>query len=98
MANSRNPKKGFIFFLYDPQDGLSFFDDILERDRYAAECIAGYLDDDTGWYDDVEGVCVGIVTQVATQVDREDRPQDPEQAEEDGWPDDCTYRCNYKLL
>lgn len=98
MASSHIPKKGFPFFVHDPEgEGLLFFDTVAEADKFAEEAIKGYLDVGE-WVEDVERVVSGVVTQKATQVDRIDRPTDPEEAEDEGWPPECEYHCNYKML
>lgn len=92
------PDKEHRYFLYDPEgDGTLFFRTPEERDDHAKKTIREYCDPHEGWHEDVRTVCGGYVSHIATETDHEDRPEDPEQAEEDGWPQDCDYRCNYKF-
>jgi len=97
-----NFKKDHPYFVLDPEgDGITYFRTIEERDRFASECIAAYLDNGT-WNADVTNVVAGVVTHRATETDREDRPAELDEEGCDGegsyWESDCVYRCNYKLL
>jgi hypothetical protein len=89
------------YFVHDSEgDGFYYYATEDERDNYAKECIQGYLDD--GWSEGVESVIAGKITHHATQVDREDRPENIDQdgVAEDGsyWDPDCDFKCNYSLL
>lgn len=84
----------FRFFAYDPEgDGFTFYRSAEDRDAALSGIINEYLDEH--WSEEVENVCAGEVTHIAKQVDREERPSDPAKIEEEGWPPDCDYRCNY---
>lgn len=88
------PSAEFRYFAYDPEgDGFTFYRTTEDRDAALSGIIDAYLDEH--WSEEVENVCAGEVTLVAQQVNREERPADPAKAEEDGWPPDCDYRCNY---
>lgn len=97
-----NFKKETPYFVLDPDgDGMSYFGSEEERDKFAKACIRLYLDD--GWDENVIHVLGGKVTHRATQVNREDRPDDVE-IDEDGvdlegnhWDGDMEYKCNYEL-
>ena len=91
------------YFLYDPEgDGFELFSSEEERDKKAAECIELYLDEH-GWEANVDDVCVGVVTSVATQVNvikrppEEDLDEDSCDAEGFYWDPDFGYICDYKL-
>jgi hypothetical protein len=90
--------------MYEPEgDGMQFFATVEERDRVAKIAIANCLDSE-GWDEFVEDIVCGEVTHKATQVEREDRPEDSELDDdgmtEDGsyWDNDYEFKCNYKLL
>jgi hypothetical protein len=96
-----NFKKDRPYFVLDPEgDGITYFETIEERDKFADECIKQYLYDE--WSEEVTNVVAGVVTHSTQQTDREDRPAelDEEGCDGDGlyWDPDCEYRCNYKLL
>jgi hypothetical protein len=94
---TKTPWKDRRFFLYDPEgNGLMFFETREERDAAAKEAIPAYAEDGP-WAEEVKGVCAGEVTHIATEVDREERPENEEEAEDEGWPSDVDYRCNYEL-
>lgn len=96
-----NFKKETPYFVMDPEgDGMSYFETIEERDRYAKECLMQYLAD--GWDPEVVNLVAGVVTHSAQEVDHIDRPLD---LDEDGcddegvyWDPDWEYVCDYKML
>lgn len=95
------PHPEFRFWLYSSEgEGVVFFRTAEDRETYAKEEIKHYLDGD-GWSDEVTGVCGGVVTHAAVQVDRQDRPDDidEEGIAPDGtyWEPGVTYRCDYAL-
>jgi hypothetical protein len=111
MASSTNapkdfkqsPSKEYRFFLYDPNDGLTFWRTEKERDKAAEAAIDSYLDSiDDGWSDEVTEVFAGIATHqtVETDVKKRAGELDEDGYDEDGeqWPgDDFTHKCNYAL-
>lgn len=90
------------YFVFDPEvDGFAYFATEEERDRYAKDAIAEYLDD--GWMEEVVNVVAGKLTHRATEVNRVDRPPDSE-FDEDGldsdgvaWDSEWDYICGYEL-
>ena len=64
------------FFLADPENnGITYFDNIEERDAAATRTIAEYLDAGL-WGDGVDRIHVGVVTGCAEKVDWVKRPAD----------------------
>lgn len=99
------PSAEYRFFLFDPEgDGMTFFRDESERDAYAKTSINEYCVNDEGWSEDVESVCVGAVTGIATKTNIVKRPPEDEIDEEgvDGegnwWDPEWSEKCNYELL
>ena len=90
------------YFLYDPKEDLfETFTTADERDKVANDAIKDYLSD--CWDLEVSNVVGGVITHVATQVDRTERPPD-EEIDEDGidgsgtyWGGDTEYMCDYQL-
>lgn len=91
------------FFSYCPEDGFELHETAEEAKKRASKQLdleAFYAADD-GWHEDVETICWGHVAEIATQTDREERPDD---LDEDGYSqdgsswDDHEYRCNYQLM
>lgn len=95
-----SPCGEYKFFLYDPNDGITFWKTEEERDKAAEDAINSYLDDE--WSDEVSGVVAGVVTHHTVEIDRVDKVG---QLDEDGydeagqyWPSsDYDYSCNYAL-
>ena len=95
-----SPCKEYRFFLYDPNDGITFWKTEEERDKAAEAAIDCYLDDE--WSDEVSGVVAGVVTHQTVEIDRVDKVG---QLDEDGydeagqyWPgSDYDYGCTYAL-
>ena len=91
------------WFAYCPDQGLMAFGTEAEAIEQAADCIDDWLDGDSGWDEQVGQVFVGRATQISTQVDRVDRPDeseiDEDGCDEDGnhWGGDYEYFCNYKV-
>jgi hypothetical protein len=99
---SYTPSAEYRFWLYDPEEGMTYYRTAEDRDKAAAEAIACYHDD--GWLEDVEDVAAGEVTHFATQTNRIERPS-PDEIDEEGfdkegnyWDPDWEYRCGYELL
>lgn len=95
------PSARYRFFLYCPNDGISFWETEADRDAAAADLIGEYLQDGE-WDEDVTGITAGIATHIATETDRKDRvgKLDDDGYDEAGkyWANtDCDYVCNYKL-
>ncbi|PHR58771.1 MAG: hypothetical protein COA47_10220 [Robiginitomaculum sp.] len=84
------------YFLYDPENGFETYETKLECEKAAEESIEYYLDD--FWNESVTNLVIGVITHSATKTDVERQPEDQETAEEEGWDEDCKYRCNYKML
>jgi hypothetical protein len=90
------------YFVYDPEgEGMSYFETIEARDKFASECIEKYLCSD-GWSEEVDNVVAGVVTHRAQQTNREDRPDELDEEGCDGegvyWELDIDYMCNYRIL
>ena len=90
------------WFAYCPDNGLMAFGTEAEAMSQAEEFIDAWLDGDTGWDELVDQVFVGRATQISSQVNRVDRPEESE-LDEDGldaegrhWGD-YEYFCNYQL-
>lgn len=95
-----SPCGEYKFFLYDPNDGITFWRTEKERDKAAKDAIESYLDDE--WDEGVLGVVAGMVTHRTEEIDRIDRVGrlDEEGYDEAGqyWPGiDYDYSCNYAL-
>jgi hypothetical protein len=99
MSKLYHPAPTHPHFLYEPANGMEFFDNIEERDKAAADCIAEYLDGD-GWGEEVEGIFVGTVTGTSQKFDVHKRPDDLDAEECDGegtyWGE-FTEMCNYRI-
>jgi hypothetical protein len=93
------PDKDHLHWYYSPgYTNVLFFTTAEARDAYAKSDILEYVDMDSGhWGEEVSEICAGVVTHISTQVDREERPTDPDQMEDEGWGD-CDYRCKYALV
>jgi len=62
MATSRCPK-GMKYWLYDPEDGVTFFDNEDELHKAAEAAVESYYDQASGWdVEGVKGLCGGIIT------------------------------------
>lgn len=102
--SKRHPTKEYRFFLYDAEgDGMTYYRDKDQRDKDAAEAVRSYLDANE-WIEEVEYVCVGEVTALASKTNVTPRPPDNE-IDEDGcdaegvyWEGDCEETCNYELV
>lgn len=98
------PTKEYRYFLNDPNgDGIVFYCNKNERDKKAASIIDSFLDED-GWNEEVEFICIGEVTKIATKTNLKIRPPEEEIGEdgEDGdgeyWGDDFIEKCNYEMV
>jgi hypothetical protein len=92
----------YKFFLYCPNNGLTFWKTEEERNKEAASVIDDHLDDDIGWSDEVAGVVAGAVTHLAVETDVKNRvgELDEDGCDEVGeyWHNyDFTHKCNYAL-
>lgn len=89
------------YFVYDPENGIDFYDTQEQALDAAKSAIDGYLDD--GWGEGVDQIVVGVVTHESTQtnlIKREgelDEDGHDEAGEYWGNPD-WTYRCDYEML
>ena len=97
-----SPGRTYRYWLYEPDSGTIFFRTVEDRDACLEESLA--LSRDEGeWPDEVEEICAGEVTLIATQIDRVERPatldSDTDGDDDDGnpWPAGCEYRCAYAL-
>lgn len=84
-----HPTPEYRFFLYDPNDGATFWKTEEERDEAAKVAIDSYLDEE--WDEDVSYVIAGVVTHGVIEIDRADKIGEPD---DDGYLD---YKCNYAL-
>lgn len=103
MVSKRSPSKEYRFFLYDPDNGVSFYKDKKERDLAASSAIKDYLDG-TVLSDVVEEICAGEVSAIIQKIEVEVRPP-AEEIDEDGidesgeyWEPDCGEKCYYGML
>lgn len=88
------------YFYFDPEaDGFEYFETENERDKAAQDAIQMYLDE--GWNEDVTNIVTGTITNKATMVDVEMRP---DTVDEDGYDDTggywnqyWDYKCDYKI-
>lgn len=89
------------YFVYDPEDGISFYKTIEERDKAAKEAIETYLDDGE-WYEGVETIIAGEITHKVKPTNVIYRPEDHE-LDDDGCDSECVYwgdhhkMCQYEL-
>ena len=105
IDKSYKPSPEYPYFYYDPEgdpegDGFVYFKTELIRDEYANVAIQGYLHD--GWDDQVVNVVSGTLTGSASMINVEIKPDsiDDEGCDSEGyyWPNECDYRCDYKLM
>lgn len=100
-AYKHSPSREYRFFLYAPNDGITFWREQTERDKAAEAAIETYLDDD-GWSEEVTGVVAGAVTHQAVKTNVVERVGE---LDEDGYDEvgeywhnnDFTHKCNYAL-
>jgi len=78
------------YWLYDPDDGVTFFDDEDEFHKAAGGVVESYYDPAEGWSEDVRGVCGGVITHRAVVEAYLPRPPD-EEIDEDGCDPDGTW-------
>jgi hypothetical protein len=87
----------YRYWCFSPEtDGMMFFRDKAERDKYAAAEIEACLDSE-GWAEWVDQICCGEVTHLAEKTDIQQRPDTEEGREEVNWNDDFDEICNYRL-
>ncbi len=96
-----NPSAEYRFFLYCPNEGLTFWRTEEERDRAGRDLIDDYLSDGE-WNDEVTLISAGIATHGVAEVDRKDRVGE---LDEDGYDEageywassEYDYACNHEL-
>lgn len=94
------PACEYPWFFYDSDgDGMVFCKTEQEAKAGAERAIDDSLDE--LWSESVDQICYGRVIMVATQCDREERPDsiDDDGISDDGdyWPEHCEFKCNYRL-
>lgn len=97
----QSPCQEYRFFLYDPNDGLTFWKTEQQRDQAAKDAIDCYLDDN-GWDEDVTRISAGMVTHRAAEINVIDRVGE---LDEDGYDEAGEYwdsdeferKCGYEL-
>ena len=89
------------YFMHDPESSPEFFETEAEALAAAAAAIAMRREIGDEWPDDVDEICVGVVTHIAHQVNRVDRPAD---LDDDGyapdgeyWDSHADYTCEYVM-
>ncbi|MCK4347976.1 MAG: hypothetical protein KAW47_05105 [Thermoplasmatales archaeon] len=92
------------YFIYDPgNDSFETFATLSEQAKASEEIIAGYLDNNDEWPEEVGSIVSGIINEIATRCEIKNRPPESELDEdgfdEDGqnWSGDFTYICNYEM-
>jgi hypothetical protein len=96
-----SPSIEYRFFLYCPNDGLTFYRTEEERDKAARDLIEDYLSDGE-WNDEVTMINAGVVTHHVAEVDRKDRVG---KLDDDGYDEageywastEYDYACNHEL-
>lgn len=96
-----SPSPEYRYFLYDPNDGHTFYRTPEERDIAAKSLIKDYLSDG-GWSEDVVDIYAGEATHLVSEVERIDKVGE---LDEDGYDengeywvdDDVDCKCNYDL-
>lgn len=102
MDVKRYPHRAYRYWLYDPEyDGMMFFRRQEERDTAAANAIRGHLTLD-GWDEEVENICCGTLTHVATMTEIVERPTDLDDDGIDGdgmyWEEGVSCSCKYAMV
>lgn len=95
-----NPEPDYPYFYYDPEgDGFVYFKSEKIRDEWANDAVQAYLDD--AWDEQVTNIVTGKITGQASMIDVEVKPSTTDEEGIDGegsyWPDNCDYRCDYKI-
>lgn len=68
-----------MFFVYDPNDGIEFYETEERAKAEAEKYIESYRDEaQEGWADEVEGVCWGEVIQHTVQTSCTPAPEGSE--------------------
>ncbi len=96
-----SPCQEYRFFLYDPNDELTFWRTEEERDNAARDAIDCCLDEN-GWHEDVTGISAGMVTHRIVEINVKNRVG---KLDEDGYDEAGEYwdsdefesKCNYAL-
>lgn len=96
-----SPSPEYRYFLYDPNDGHTFYRTPEERDIAAKSLIEDYLVDGE-WSEQVVDIYAGEATHSVSEVERIDKVGE---LDEDGYDengeywvdDDVDYKCNYDL-
>jgi hypothetical protein len=82
-------------------EGLTWHATEAQALARAAACIAHWRDDGEDWPEEVESVCVGMVTHRAqqTNITRPALPLDADGDDQQGvhWESDEDYRCEYGM-
>lgn len=93
------PDEEYIYFLYEHENGMMFFNSIEKREEMFQSVKEGYLDD--GWNEEIENIIAGEATHITSQVNRIDKPAnlDEEGYDKEGnfWNNNYDYICNYAL-
>jgi len=69
-----------MYFVYDPEDGISFFETEKEAKDEAHATFEHYIDDASsdGWHENTEDLCWGKVYESVHQTGRKKAPEDSE--------------------
>lgn len=99
---SSKPSSKYRFFLYDSEgEGMMYFQSKETRDEVAKEVLSNYKGPDGEWFEEIEYVSRGEVTEFPQVLNKKPRPPehelDEEQCDSDGvyWPDEFEWRGNY---
>jgi hypothetical protein len=89
----------YRYWLYDPEDGVTYYRTQEDRDAAANIAVATYLDG--SWSEDVELVAAGEVTHIVQCLDKVLRPADLDEEGCDGagdyWADEWEWTGNYTM-
>lgn len=96
-----NPSTEYRFFLYCPNDGLTFWRTEEDRDKAGRDLIEEYLSDGE-WNDQIDLISAGTVTHHVVEVDRKERVGE---LDDDGYDEageywasnEYDYACNHEL-
>ena len=88
-------------FMHDPESSPEFFATEAEALAAAAEAIEMRRQIGDDWPDDIDEILVGVVTHVARQANRIDRPEnldaDGYTPEGEYWDSHADYTCDYVM-
>jgi hypothetical protein len=106
MANSGDyrvtPSGTYRYWLFEPDIGILFFRSVADREASWQETLALYRDEGE-WPDEVEDICAGEVTLIATAIEPIERPLvldlDEDVCDDEGqvWPAGSMSHCEYAL-